>query len=243
MRRLLALLLLLAPGASGAGELAASLTITAASLRAALPEDVRADALFPFEDAEREDIRFAPLLLEGVRHGALAQPAASLTEQLLALSLSPRGLETAQLIRRNERVVAKQDAAGWAPRFLVERMRDPGRYFLALFGTPEGKAPWAFRYEGHHLSLNLTVAPGRVPAATPLFLGAQPRVVPAGEPDAGAAVLGEEEAAARALLAAHYRREHGWDQLARGDAVPAGFPDPSEANSVARSRGLTGLTR
>ena len=41
-----------------------------------------------------------------------------------------------------------------------------------------------------------------MPAATPLFLGAEPRVVPAGEPDAGAAVLGEEEAAARALLAA-----------------------------------------
>jgi hypothetical protein len=202
MRILLAMLLLLAAGASGAEELDARLAATAASLRGALPENMRADALFPFQDGEREDIRFAPLLLEGARHGALPEAAASLTEQLLALSLSAGGLETARLIRRNERVVAKQDAASWVPRFVVERMRDPGRYFLALFGDPDGGTPWSFRYEGHHLSLNVTVAPGRVPATTPLFLGAQPRVVPAGEPDAGAAVLGEEEAAARALLAA-----------------------------------------
>jgi hypothetical protein len=197
-----AVLLLLVAGTSGAEELGARLTATAVSVRQALPEGARAAALFPFEDDEREDIRFAPLLLEGARHGELQGEAASLTEQLLALSLSPRGLETARLIRRNERVVAKMDAARWVPGFVVERMRDPGRYFLALFGEPNDAAPWAFRYEGHHLSLNVTVAPGMPPATTPLFLGAEPRVVPAGEPGAGAAVLGEEEAAARALLAA-----------------------------------------
>ena len=78
-------------------------------------------------------------------------------------------------------------------------MRDPGRYFVALFGTPSPDAPWGFRYEGHHLSLNLTLAPGAVPASTPLFLGAEPRIVPEGSPEAGARVLGEEEDAARAL--------------------------------------------
>jgi Protein of unknown function (DUF3500) len=199
---LLATPLLFAATASGTGELDGRLTTTAAELRRTLPEDLRAEALYPFEDDEREDIRFAPLLLEGVRHDALPDEAASLAEQLLALSLSPRGLEKTRQIRRNELVVAKEDAAGWVPRFLVERIRDPGRYFVALFGEPADATPWAFRYEGHHLSLNVTVKPGAVPATTPLFLGAQPRVVAAGEPDAGAAVLGEEEAAARALLAA-----------------------------------------
>jgi len=202
MRTLLVPILLLAASASGAGELDARLTSTAASLAAALPEDARADALYPFDDDEREDIRFAPLLLEGARHGELPDAAASLAEQLLAISLSPRGLEKARQIRRNELAVAKKDAASWVPGFVVTRFRDPGRYFVALFGEPAGGAAWGFRYEGHHLSLNLTVKPGAVPAATPLFLGAEPHVVPAGEPDAGAAVLGEEEAAARALLAA-----------------------------------------
>ena len=202
MRSVVVALLLFTAGPSGAGELDARLTTTAARLLEELPEDARADALHPFDDDEREDIRFAPLLLEGARHGALPEAAASLAEQLLAISLSPRGLEKTRQIRRNELALAKEEAARWVPGFLATRFRDPGRYFVALFGTPAGGAPWGFRYEGHHLSLNLTVEPGAVPAATPLFLGAEPRVVPAGEPDAGAAALGEEEAAARALLAA-----------------------------------------
>jgi hypothetical protein len=125
-----------------------------------------------------------------------------LTEELLALSLAPRGLETARLIRRNELAVAEQERAGWTPEFVIRWMRDPGRYFVALFGAPGSDSNWGFRYEGHHLSLNLTLVPGRAPASTPLFLGAQPRIVPAGGPDAGARVLGAEEDAARALIAA-----------------------------------------
>jgi hypothetical protein len=191
-----------APTSASGADLDARLAATAQQLEDALPEGARADALHPFDDDEREDIRFAPLLLDGARHGELPDAAASLTEQLLAISLSPRGLETTRQIRRNELAVAKKDAAGWMPGFLIERLRDPGRYFLALFGAPGADTPWGYRYEGHHLSLNVTVKPGAPPAATPLFLGAQPRVVPAGLPDAGAAVLGEEEATARALLAA-----------------------------------------
>jgi hypothetical protein len=190
--------LLLAANPSGAGELAARLSSTAASLLESLPQEARADALYPFDDDEREDIRFAPILLDGARHGTLPGPAASLAEQLLAISLSPVGLEKVHQIRRNERAVAAKDEAGWLPGWLVRRMRDPGRYFVALFGAPAGASPWGFRYEGHHLSLNVTALPGAVPATTPLFLGAEPRGVP-GEV---AAVLGAEEATARALLAA-----------------------------------------
>ena len=198
----LSALLLLLPSLAAAGELEAQLRGTAARLVAALPEAEREEAVLPFDDDEREDIRFAPIGLEGARHGALPDEAASLVEQLLAVSLSARGLEKTRLIRRNELALARKEAEGWVPRFLVERFRDPGRYFVALFGVPGDAAPWGWRYEGHHLSLDLTLAPGAAPASTPLFLGAEPRVVPAGEPDAGAAVLGEEEAAARALLAA-----------------------------------------
>ncbi len=190
------------PGRADDDALAERLSRAAASLHTALPAAARADADYTFDDDERVDIRFAPLLLEGAQHGELPDEAASLAEQLLALSLSPRGLETARLIRRNELAVRGKDQAGWAPEWLLRRFRDPGRYFVALFGTPATQSPWGFRYEGHHLSLNLTVMPGGVPASTPLFLGAEPRVVAAGGPDAGAAVLGAEEATARALLAA-----------------------------------------
>jgi hypothetical protein len=197
------LVLLGAAAASGAENgVSEQLAATAEQLVEALPEAAREDALYPFDDDERADIRFAPLLLDGARHGELSEGVASLTEQLLAISLGPHGLDKARLIRRNERAVASRDEAGWVPGFLVRRVRDPGRYFLALFGMPAASAPWAFRYEGHHLSLNVTLVPGATPATTPLFLGAEPRVVPEGLPDAGARALGEEEDAARALVAA-----------------------------------------
>jgi len=205
------------------------LTGTAAALHAALPDEAR----WSFGDAEREDIHFAPFGIDGAKHGELPDEAASLAEELLALSLGPRGMDTARLIRRNELAVAAADR--WLPGFLVRRFRDPGRYYVALFGEPAATAPWGFRYEGHHLSVNLTVAPGRAPASTPLFLGAQPRIVPAGLPDAGARALGAEEDAARALVAAlppalreratlHY--ESGRD-LMRGQVARVAAEPPS----------------
>jgi hypothetical protein len=197
-----ALLLTAVPSRAQEDPLATRLAGAAARLLEALPEDARGDAAFPFDDDEREDIRFAPLLLEGARHGGLPDAAASLTEELLAVSLGPRGMARVKQIRLNERAVAAKDEARWVPGFVVRRMRDPGRYFVALFGAPSPGTPWGYRYEGHHLSLNLTLAPGATPASTPLFLGAEPRVVPEGSPEAGARVLGEEEDAARALVAA-----------------------------------------
>src|SRR5262245_58605454 len=183
--------------ASADDALGATLASTAGRLVAALPEDARREASFPFDDDEREDVRFAPLFLDGARVGELPEAAASLTDELLAVSLSPRGVARVRQIRQNELAVAEKDERRGFPAFAVRWMRDPGRYFLAVFGEPAADAPWGFRFEGHHLSLNLSVAPGAVPATTPLFLGAEPRVAPD-----GARVLGDEEAAARALLTA-----------------------------------------
>ena len=36
---------------------------------------------------------------------------------------------------------------------------------VALFGEPDRKSPWGYRYEGHHLSLNVTVTPDGVATA------------------------------------------------------------------------------
>ena len=51
--------------------------------------------------------------------------------------------------------------------------RDPLNYALAIFGRP-GDGPWAWRFEGHHVSLTLTVVPGIGIAVTPHFFGANP---------------------------------------------------------------------
>ena len=80
----------------------------------------------------------------------------------------------------------------------LDAFRDPRRYFLAIFGSP-GDERWGWRFEGHHVVLNFTLAGGEVVSPTPLFIGSQPAEVPHGH----ATVLrpcGEEEDAARELL-------------------------------------------
>ncbi len=57
------------------------------------------------------------------------------------------------------------------------------RYTLAIFGEPGGEA-WGFRFEGHHITLNITflrdAETGRLRVhTTPLFFGTFPMIIPA----------------------------------------------------------------
>ena len=175
----------------------APLSDAASSFLAALSADEHAQATRPFADPERLDIHYAPVDLEGLRHGGLDDPKHQAGEDLLARTLSARGFEKVRAIRLLERDVRALEAGLARP----EGFRDPGRYLWAFFGTPATDAPWGYRYEGHHLSLNVTAVPDKPAASLPLFLGAQPRKVPAGLPSAGIAALGTEEALARDLYA------------------------------------------
>jgi hypothetical protein len=70
------------------------------------------------------------------------------------------------------------EVEGFVTRFDRERGRDPGLYHLRVFGEPGGRAPWAWRFGGHHVSLNNLVVDGAVVATTPCFLGADPATSP-----------------------------------------------------------------
>lgn len=175
----------------------AVLSDAASSFLATFSADEHAQATWPFEDRERLDIHYAPVDLDGLRHGGLEDGKYQAGENLLALTLSTRGFAKVRAIRLLERDVRALEAGQPRP----DGFRDPGRYLWAFFGTPTTDAPWGYRYEGHHLSLNITAVPDRPAASLPLFLGAQPRKVPAGLPSAGAAALGKEEALARELYA------------------------------------------
>lgn len=63
-------------------------------------------------------------------------------------------------------------------RFDRERGRDPGLYYLRVFGEPGGAGPWGWRFGGHHVSLNNLVVDGELVSATPCFLGADPATAP-----------------------------------------------------------------
>jgi hypothetical protein len=71
---------------------------------------------------------------------------------------------------------------------------DPELYFVTLFGTPGNAEPWGWRWEGHHLSRNFTVA-GEEVAMTPFFHGSWPTTT-----DAGLRAMEREEDAALELI-------------------------------------------
>ena len=77
--------------------------------------------------------------------------------------------------------------------------RDPEDYYVTIFGDPGADGPWAWRFEGHHLSLNFSSLTGELTVTGPAFMGANPATVPSGE-KAGWRPLGREEDLARALL-------------------------------------------
>jgi hypothetical protein len=58
------------------------------------------------------------------------------------------------------------------------RSRDPGRYYVRVFGRPGREGLWGWRFGGHHVSLNNLVVEGEVVATTPQFLGANPASAP-----------------------------------------------------------------
>ena len=58
------------------------------------------------------------------------------------------------------------------------------QYTLAIFGEPGGAEEWGFRFEGHHITVNMTFLLDRETGetrvhATPLFFGAFPMIIPA----------------------------------------------------------------
>jgi hypothetical protein len=109
---------------------------------------------------------------------------------LLSTGLSHRGYTTALEIMSLEQVLWELE--NQAPK------RDTEMYYVSVFGEPGSKA-WGWRFEGHHLSLNFTVADGKVVAETPNFFASNPGEVRQG-PRAGLRVLAGEEDVARALV-------------------------------------------
>jgi hypothetical protein len=78
------------------------------------------------------------------------------------------------------------------------RGRHSGDYWVSVYGDPDGDQPWSWRFEGHHLSVTMTLA-GQDVSPAPVFFGANPACVSyAGHPVSRP--LGPEEDLVRALL-------------------------------------------
>src|ERR671910_931189 len=116
-------------------------------------------------DAERRRWFYTP-----TDHGGLTAHQQRPTQQRAAMRLVSTGLSTAgyvtvATIMGLENVLDQVE--GFVTRFDRERGRDPGQYYLRVFGEPGGAEPWGWRFGGHHRSLNNLVVDGVLVSTAP----------------------------------------------------------------------------
>lgn len=171
---------------SATAEVALSVDMALAAERflSVLTPAQRARAVFRFGADERIGWHYIPRARRGVSLGELDEAQRGLAFAFLSTALGRRGFFKASAIMALEEVLRRRGSSSFT--------RDPGAYFLSVFGEPSTSATWGWRLEGHHLSLNLTLVGGVKPVAGPAFLGAAPSRVTGGYLG-HARVLGREE--------------------------------------------------
>lgn len=178
-----------APGV--AREMAAA----ASNFIAALDAAQRSIALYEIDDAERHKFHFFPIDRKGLPLKDLTRAQNQLAHAFLSTGLSHQGYVKAVTIMSLGEILRAMDG----DKHKVQR--DSDRFYFTIFGTPEPEGTWAWRVEGFHLSVNVTVIKGRWLVIAPSFFGSIPSTVKEG-PRKGLQVLRNEEEMGRHLARA-----------------------------------------
>lgn len=130
-------------------------------------------ARFAFDSAERKDWHYTPRRRPGLPLRDMTPEQREAARGMLQAVLSERGVLKVEAIMALEAVLRRIEGSS-------RSFRDPENYAFAVFGRP-GEAPWGWRVEGHHLSINVTLSPGGEVSVTPAFTGSNPARIPEGE--------------------------------------------------------------
>jgi len=201
----------------------------ATALLSALEAGQRRAAAFSFVNDERMNWHYVPRSRSGVAFKEMSAAGRAAAHELIKASLSEVGYAKAVNVMKLEDVLRQLETFGGL-------LRDPEKYYVSLFGTPDATGRWGWRLEGHHLSLNFTLVPGRPVSVTPAFFGANPAEVPSG-PQRGLRTLAEEQDLAFALARGIDPRLRGRFVIAAespGDIVTG----PGRADSLKTPAGL-----
>ena len=109
-------------------------------------------------DSERRRWFYTP-----TDHGGLTFHQQRPSQQRAAMRLVSTGLSTPAYVTVATIIGLENvldQVEGFRTKFDRERGRDPGLYYLRVFGEPGGAAPWGWRFGGHHVSLNNLVVDG-----------------------------------------------------------------------------------
>ncbi len=169
----------------------AEMATAANAFLGSLSERQAQKAKFPFASDQREAWGYVPRDRKGLPLEELNEKQTALVRALLKTALSDPGLTKVDAIIALEAFLAEIEKR---PDF-----RNPKAYFTTVFGEPSATGTWGWRFEGHHLSLNYTIADGKAVSVTPSFFATNPGEIMIDHPMKGTRPLAAEEDLARAL--------------------------------------------
>jgi len=179
-----------------APKTALAMSAAAKGFLAAISPAQKAEASFKFDDPERLNWHFIPRPRKGLPLKSLEGAPLKAAHAFIRSGLSEAGYDQTLNVMSLEELLYLLEAG---ERDARRDRRDPGKYYLSIFGEPGDTGNWGWRLEGHHISLNFTIKDGKVVSSTPEFFGANPGTVDAGK-GRQIRVLGPEEDIARQIL-------------------------------------------
>src|SRR5262252_1151006 len=133
-----------------------AMTAAAESLLSALPRGGRRHACYPFTGPARSQWSYLPGSRRGIALSELGTAGRKAAHRLLATALSRPAFAQAVTIMAFEEVLDLDEQGRLG--------RHSSGYHAAIFGSP-GDDAWAWRFEGHHLSVNVTIVGDQVVVA------------------------------------------------------------------------------
>lgn len=176
-------------------QAAADMAAAAAAWLDSLSPEQRAKATYEYMDGERVFWYYPPLNRHGLALRDMDGEQRKLAYGIMESGLTPRAYKQASQIIDHEIILGKLEKE----RGVVSFVRDPELYYFTVFGEPGGADPWAWRVEGHHVSLHYSIWGDNVISATPFFFGANPAEAPQG-PQQGLRILGDRQDLAMELV-------------------------------------------
>jgi Protein of unknown function (DUF3500) len=143
-----------------------------------------------FDDTSRlkwDNVPMGQVTRHGVQFKDLSDTQHMAVHNLLRTVLSPQGYQKMMFIIQFDQGI--HDRLMKTDSVLAQRYGNKN-YWTTIFGEPNPDKTWAWKFEGHHISLNFTHSPKGV-TCTPMFVGINPALTTTG-PYAGYHMMFEE---------------------------------------------------
>lgn len=124
---------------------------------------------------------------QGLQFKDMADSQRLIIHHLLRTVLSQQGYQKFAFIIEYDQGILDRLSKANSP---IAKRYGNQNYWFTIFGTPDKNQTWAWKFEGHHISLNFTHSPKGV-TCTPMFVGINPALTTSG-PYAGTYLMADE---------------------------------------------------